>query len=498
MSANESFVAASAKWFPERPVFPEFEHWISGYDKLCVLVKHNSKRSVYALLPAPDAPPSFYLKHDHPKESWDILRSWIYPKVLREFSALQLLQNHGVAAVTPVACGWRRGQGVLMTEALNDSSVIEELWPKVQRDDIRKEKLLAGLSILLRDMMRAQIYHLDLHFDNILAVEKPEITHCALVDAHGVRAVRKLSNRQKMLMIRLFTGIGDNLQRKEVQALFQPLFSETKPEQIDIIWARLKQSMVRQIHHKWHGRRRKVLNSNRRSNSICSVAKNSTGTWRWRTGFNLSLAQKLIQTHKDISSEYLAEMIEENTQQRASIIELEGKKFIIKEFIYSKRWGKVSPGRERWLSNWRLEMSGLPVSKCLAWLEASDGRSYLVKEYINGLSLYASLESAAVDKANRKFLLDELLNLLASLYFLGFVHKNLKTQNIIVTSEEGLTSLYLVGSNAIEYHRHIRRAHWQQHFHQLTETMPEVPGLKQDFAQLFAEARDKWLSTVCG
>ncbi len=103
-----------------------------------------------------------------------------------------------------------------------------------------------------------------------------------------------------------------------------------------------------------------------------------------------------------------------------------------------------------------------------------------------------------VTETKRKFLLGELLNLLARLYFLGFVHKNLKAQNIIVTSEEGLTSLYLVGNNAIDYHRRVSRAHWQQHFHQLAETMPDVPALKQDFSQLFAEAREKWLSTVSG
>jgi hypothetical protein len=498
VSADEKFIAASAKWFPERPSFSEFEHWLSGDDKLCVLVKNNRKRSVYALLPVPNTPPSCYLKHDHPKEVWDILRSWIYPKVLREFSALKVLQNHKVAAVTPVACGWRRGQGVLITEALHDSSVIEELWPKAKRDNIRKEKLLAGLSILLRDMMRAQIYHPDLHFGNILAVEKPQSTNCALVDAHGVRAVRKLSNRQKMLMIRLFTGMDDDLQQKEVHVLFQPLFPDAKPGQIDIIWMRLKQSKVRQIHHKWYGRRRKVLNSNKRSNSICSVAKSSSGTWRWRTEFCLNIAQKLIQAHKDISLEAPVKMIEENKKQRASIIEIERTKFIVKEFIYSKHWGKVSPCRERWLSNWRLEMSGLSVSKCLAWLEAADGRSYLVEEYIKGLSLYEALKSVEDEKTKRKFLLGELMNLLARLYYRGFVHKNLKTQNIIITSGEGVTSLYLVGNNAIDYHRRVRRAHWQQNFQQLVETLPDAPALKQYFTQYFTEARDKWLSMVSG
>ncbi|MBN1475017.1 MAG: hypothetical protein JW914_10400 [Syntrophaceae bacterium] len=492
MSANECFNAVSAKWLPRKPVFSEFEGWLAGDNQFCKLIKHNRKRSVYALLPAPGAPPSYYLKHDHPKEAWDVLRSWVYPKVLREYSTLQLLQNHGVDAVTPVACGWVRGQGVLITEALNDSLAIDELWPKVQGDKIRKEKLLAGLSILLRNMMRSQIYHPDLHFGNILAVEKPEITACALVDVHGVRVIRKLSHRRKMLMIRLFTGMEQNLQLKEVHALLEPLFPEDKPEQIDIIWGKLKQSMVRQIHHKWHGRRRKVLNSNKRSNSICSVAKNSTGTWRWRTGFDLNLAQNLIQIHKNISSESPTKLIKDDKQQRTSLIEVEGKEFITKEFVYSRRWGKDSPGRKRWLSNWRLEMSGLPVSKCLAWLEASDGRSYLLKEYINGISLYESLESAAHDEAKRRFLVGELLNLLARLYFLGFVHKNLNTQKIIINNEEGLKSLYLVGNNDMDYHRRVSRAHWQQHFNQMTETMPDVPALKQDFAQLFTEVRDRW------
>jgi hypothetical protein len=108
------------------------------------------------------------------------------------------------------------------------------------------------------------------------------------------------------------------------------------------------------------------------------------------------------------------------------------------------------------------------------------------------------LKSAAGQETKRKFLLGELLNLLARLYFMGFVHNNLTTKNIIVNSEEGLTRLYLAGSNAIEYHRRVSRVHWQQNFHQLTETLPDMPALNQDFSQLFAEARDKWLSMVSG
>jgi len=55
-----------------------------------------------------------------------------------------------------------------------------------------------------------------------------------------------------------------------------------------------------------------------------------------------------------------------------------------------------------------------------------------------------------------------------------------------------LTSLYLVGNNAIDYHRRVRRAHWQQHFRKLAETMPDEPALKLEFSQLFAEERDRW------
>jgi len=498
VSGNESFVAASAKWFPEIPDFPEFEHWLSGDDKLCVLVKHNSKRRVYALLPAAGHAASYYLKHDHPKETWDILRSWIYPKVLREFSTLKLLRKYKVAAVIPVTCGWRHGQGVLITKALTGSVTADKLWPEVCEGGVRKKRLLDGLRILIQCMINAGVRHSDFHFGNILAVEGANDTYCALVDVHGVSVNRNLSQGDKMSLIRLLAGWALDLEQDEVQRFLQPFFPDASIQKLDTIWQSFRLLLARPNRHKWWGRRRKLLNANGKSNSFCSIIYDYEGIWRWRAGFDLTLLRETVQRHQQAVSRRPELLIRESNETLVSRVETGGLHFIVKEFLFSGLKERSSAACQSWLCNWQLEKAGMPVAKYLAWLHSVDGKGYLVIEDLQGVLLDVALINTANDEAGRKVLLDKLCNLISHLYTWGIYCKVLDAQHIIVRMEQGMPRLYLVDNNVVFFYQRIGETQWERTLSNFLKTLPDLPGLKDEFALAYAKAKACWQCAISG
>ena len=487
LSKTPRFNSDSVKWLPQKPDIPEIERWLEGDYSLSRRVKHNSKRSVYALYPAPQAAPSCYLKYDHPNEAWDALRSWMRPKVLGEFRSLALLQSKGVAAVLPVSCGWMFGHGILLTRALNNSRTMEELWLQISENDERRKKLLSGLSALLQELFSAEIFHPDLHFGNILAVEEDKITRCALVDVHGVKAKRKLSFARQMAMLRMLSGLARDLRQNEIVTLLQPLFPEGDFKYLGKIWQEINKSAVRQMRRKWPDRRRKILNSNGRSNSFCAIATESEGVWRWRAGFDLALARDIVKNYRNKTS---AEAVNQNSIRKIFRVKAGGRSFIVKEFINRNRDKQNSAACISWLSNWRLENSGFPAPRYLAWFQPKKGNSYLVSEIIEGVSLFEELKKVADTEAAINILFGELLKLLSGLYSWGIFHEEINAKNIMVCEEKGKPRLYLADNDRVRFDRKTENELWQRHYGRLRETLPEVSSLHQRFDSFFAQSPD--------
>ncbi len=415
------------------------------------------------------------------------------PKVLGEFRALTMLHEKGVPAVLPIACGWSGSQGILLTRALNDNFTIGDLWPQVREDEKRRVRLLKGITILLKSMLQAKIFHPDLHFGNILAVEKEDGTRCVLVDVHGVKAKRILLLAHKMIMLRMLAGLVHYINLSEIEELLQPLFPEADSKSLENIWRDIIHAAARQIRHKWPGRRRKLLNYNGKSNSICSIAKKEDGTWRWRVGFDLSVARVIIKQHQNKSN---MKTIGDNVTKIFSEVTVGGQKYFVKEFTGKSLYRKSSADYCSWLNNWRLENMGFPVPKCLVWFQSEKGSSYLVTEIVEGISLYKELKKAAGNESRIDILLGSLFKLFSDLYRWKIFHKMIDTKNIIVSDERSKPKFYLTDNDSIEFDKKINNWHWHYNCSRLRQALPEAEVLKQRFDQIHARAQEFWLKGI--
>jgi len=128
---------------------------------------------------------------------------WVYVKLYRqravsetEWRVGRYALEHGVATVTPIACGVaaRGSSSVLVTRELPDAVPLDRYWEQVKRASNRTDRhlrgrvLIAGLAGLLADAHRSGLYHRDLHAANLLVCPiregRPRV---ALVDLHDVR-----------------------------------------------------------------------------------------------------------------------------------------------------------------------------------------------------------------------------------------------------------------------------------------------------------------------
>ena len=72
---------------------PQIRQWLDGDDSNWRLIKNNAKRSVYISGPLPGSNSHIYIKYDHPPKRRDQLKSYIKPKVVREFYSGDLLNR---------------------------------------------------------------------------------------------------------------------------------------------------------------------------------------------------------------------------------------------------------------------------------------------------------------------------------------------------------------------------------------------------------------------
>jgi len=471
-----------ARWLPQRPTVEEIEAWLAGDERRAICVKHNRKRSVYALRSAASAVPSYFLKHDHPGQWGDIIRSWIYPKVLQEFRVLERLQENNVPAVKPVACAWRCGQGILITEALTGAATFMELWPRVQADQKRRQPLLAALAELVRRMIQARVFHPDLHFGNILVGERGQRLVCVLVDVHGVKRLRKWSVQRQALMLRALAVWGQNLEDEEIHDWLAAVFPQASAGWLEAFWQLVFQEAVEEARRKWPGRRRKIMNAQGRSNSICSLATTSDGIWRWRTDFDVNIAREVVEQYRRRKA--LPSAGKESPGD-VSLVAVAGKTFRVREFGCSD----PTTAEQIWLTHWRLEMAGFPVPRCMAWFSALEGTSYLVAEHLDGVSLSDALREAEKHDLQRNILLGRLWKLLTNLYRWNFFHQNLQVQMITVCRRNDTVRLFLTDLDAMQFDDVVRKEHLQLNFEALRNSLPSDSEIRKLFSKFFRDRK---------
>jgi len=116
------------------------------------------------------------------------------------------------------------------------------------------------------------------------------------------------------------------------------------------------------------------------------------------------------------------------------------KRYNHKGIIHSMRHTtKKSRARRCWLNGHRLGMYNIATPKPLAFFEQRRGflmwKSYLVTEYIEGLSLYHYLRDENVPPEKRKTAVQQVKNLLDEMAGYRITHGDLKHTNILITGD---------------------------------------------------------------
>jgi tRNA A-37 threonylcarbamoyl transferase component Bud32 len=458
---------------------PEVAHWLAGDQACFTCVKEQRKRSVYALRAAPDAPVTYYLKYDHPRELRDRLKSWLRPRVRREYRAAAALHAAGVPVAEPIACAWVETEGLLVTRALPGARDAVAAWQECRAEPARRAAYLAGLSAFLGVLVRCGVRHPDLHLGNVLVAEAPAGLAFCLTDLYGCTLAAPDDRAWRERTLAVLNGLRVDLTPAEVTAVLGPLCGGAPAAAA--LWDVLLSWQIADLRARWHGRRAKLLGDS--SFALRSVTED--GLWRRRAGGDPRVPEAAVRMHRNVVFNAPEELLKDDTKRRLSRVAVAGTYYVVKEFRRPGPWGRWAPDCRSWLANWRLEMSGMPVPRYYGWLRDRRGTAFLVMEFFPGPTLDVALTQGT--PAVQDALLEATAGLLRQLTRWGIVHQDLKAQNLIVRSAPGEpVRLGLVDNDAVRFDQRVTAADWTRNLRQLAESLPAVPEVRRRFDRFAA------------
>lgn len=491
-------------------------------------VKHSATRAVWR---GQLAGVSCYLKYYHPAGWTDVLKLRLGRSACAaEWNAALYALRAGVSAVRPIGWSQRvsyRGRPacLLVTEAVEPAYCLTRFWHMVCTDDDprRRRQDTTTLIELLAEMIarahQAGFEHRDMHAANILVQSvAPGRYRTVLVDLHNARIGAPLEARavvrslcQLNQWFRRHSGVKDRLRflrrylrwRNE----YEPLFEHGRP--LDVPFAELVRLLDRQAERHawrlWAKRDRRCLREGR------YFARLRVGRWR----ANVFLRSKRAVRHSPASGlvlsrswwrRQLADPQRWLDEPGGSIckrshsalvariaLPIDGKSLaaIVKRPV-ARNWRRglrllLAPSRSR--RGWRLGHAllnrDIPTARPLALLERRLGPlvfdSFLLTEEIPGAVdleswLRREFERCSPGEWHRlkRALHARLVRHLRLLAQRGFVHRDCKAQNVLVTSD---LHLFWVDLDGIRRRQRVRLADELDALVRLHVSLRDVPGL---------------------
>jgi Ser/Thr protein kinase RdoA (MazF antagonist) len=157
------------------------------------LVKRNSQRDVWRVKCGGQ---DYFAKLYHPNGALARLKLLLRgPTALREWNVGTYAAAHSIATVVPVATAWtgsRGGSGpsLLITQAVVGAEPLNEHWLKVHTDRRAADELMHLLARLIARAHQCGFQHGDMHPGNILVRPNGPAREAFFVDLHKVRTAR--------------------------------------------------------------------------------------------------------------------------------------------------------------------------------------------------------------------------------------------------------------------------------------------------------------------
>ena len=231
------------------------------------VVKQNPVRMVFKVEEL------FYVKLEQPFDFWRKLRNFLSPKAAREFAAGRALEAAGVSVVKHL--GWAKcgSSNMLLTEAMPDSSSVNEYWyNEIIYGNDSKKKFLDNFAEFLKVFFASGFYHPDFHLGNILY--SPTSQSFALVDIYGISRPNELSERHIDEHSRIFLELYRGLSDSEAVDFLMKVRTDLNPLKAREFWADGLEARATHAQKDWDKRQKQIQEHYSKFIKVLNIADN--------------------------------------------------------------------------------------------------------------------------------------------------------------------------------------------------------------------------------
>lgn len=470
--AGEEAAKPDARWtFPGNVPEAIRDYLASGrWRRDAVQIKGNVRRRVYRCAPE-GIGMSIYLKEDIASGPLDRLKNLFYLKAKDEYSALGHCREAGIAAPTPL--GWARTeQGGLLATAESPGRTLKEI---LLADDglarLRQPLFLVSLARFANRLIKAGVWHPDLHGGNVLVDDASGTPAFALCDLYNCRVRPVLGAKERDREFAWLVPLLENLQPGERRR-----FLVEATAGLDISakqwWGRLERAWSRMRKDKWHGRKQRLLDGS----SICQRLEDAEGTL---------LATVSSPTEQQAIRQAIAAyerrdpdtviMLKEDRKRQVARVTVGERCFVVKEYV--RRFGRVawwSPDRRGWLLGNRFHFMthvGVPY---LGWWRGRSTGGKLVLADAGPSNLHDWLRRPGIQAADRQVWLRQAAAMLAVIHLRGCFHADLKLANWVVGPR-----LRIVDCDDVRFYRVLPEWARLRNLNQLARSCPPSVGRRE-------------------
>ncbi len=312
--------------------FDDYKNYINENN----LVKTNNLRDVFTLNVKDNV---FYVKYDRPRNFLNKIKRIFNSKVKSEFLSAQLLKEKNIPVVDVLGYGSNGSEGMLISREEKKSISAKDYWFDVACDNEKKKNVFISEFIkLIQLLLDNNIFHPDLHLDNILY--NPKNNKFVLVDIYGVKS-KKIKEKDKLLMLEVFTSFRENISNKEFYEILKKFDIGDNLGELKLAWKRILQRISSKVRTNWKKRQKKIIAN---SAIYCKVIKNKN---------NEALCLRNSQGNKIL--------IEDKLAMNNNKLE---KEFIVRQF-------PVDIAEKIWLSSFCLQFHAIPHRKIILFNKAN-------------------------------------------------------------------------------------------------------------------------------